>query len=86
MSTSEPGAGPEPGFEPTDEGERSWSWQFADEAGVALERSAPEFASQRAAEDWLSDNFADLADQDVTAVTLLDGERAVYGPMPLAPG
>jgi hypothetical protein len=72
-------------FEPAGEGAGSWWWQPADEAGVALDRPMPRFASQRVAEDWLGENFAELAEDGVTAVSLFDGERLVYGPMPLTP-
>jgi hypothetical protein len=80
-----PGSQPGPGFQPVDAGDESWWWQPADEVGVALDRALPRFASRRAAEDWLGDHFAELAEAGVAAVSLFDGERAVYGPMPLAP-
>jgi len=83
---TEPDAPPSPvGFEPADEDARTWWWQPADEAGVALDRALPRFASQRAAEDWLGENFTELAETGVTAVSLFDADRVVYGPMPLAP-
>jgi hypothetical protein len=43
------------------------------------------FADQPAAEDWLRETWSDLLDRGVDAVTLLDGDRAVYGPMSLHP-
>lgn len=68
-------AGPEP----------TWRWLYADEAGVVRSEPSVAFASQQAAEDWLRDEFEMLADDGVAAVTLMDGEHAVYGPMYLTP-
>ena len=59
----------------------TWRWLYADEAGVVLDEPVVTFGSQQAAEDWLTENFEELADDGVAAVTLVDGERAVYGPM-----
>ena len=59
----------------------TWTWLFADAAGVARSEPAIAFSSQQAAEDWLRDEFEELADAGVAAVTLMDGEHAVYGPM-----
>ena len=63
----------------------SWRWQFSDDADVAVEVLAPLFDSQQSAEEWLTGNFESLQAQGVAAVTLFDGEGAVYGPMSLAP-
>lgn len=63
-----------------------WRWQGTDDAGVALDEPSLRFTSQALAEQWLAEHFEDLADDGVAAVTLFDGERAVYGPMPLAEG
>lgn len=59
----------------------SWRWLCADEAGVVLSEPAVTFDSQQEAEDWLRDQFEELADDGVAAVTLMDSEHAVYGPM-----
>jgi hypothetical protein len=59
----------------------SWRWLFADEAGIAMAEPDVTFDSQREAEDWLREQFAELSDDGVAAVTLMDGEHAVYGPM-----
>ncbi len=66
----------------------NWRWLFADEAGVAMSGpTVPEvvFQTQKAAEDWLAEEFQDLSDAGIATVTLMDGEHAVYGPMYLTP-
>ncbi|MET3803852.1 hypothetical protein ABIB25_000838 [Nakamurella sp. UYEF19] len=67
------------------DGTPAWRWLFADVAGVAVAEPDVAFESQEAAEDWLRESFAQLADDGIAAVTLMDGEHAVYGPMFLAP-
>ena len=44
-----------------------------------------EFPSQADAEAWLGDAWRDLLDGGVTAVTLTEDDRVVYGPMSLEP-
>ena len=62
----------------------SWTWRYEDEAGAILDAPDPEaFESRSDAESWLGENFGDLADNGVAAVTLLDGETKIYGPMGL---
>ncbi|MDQ2797669.1 MAG: hypothetical protein M3Y06_10985 [Actinomycetota bacterium] len=66
----------------------NWRWLFADAAGVAMSgTNAPEviFVTQKAAEDWLGEEFQVLSDAGIATVTLMDGEHAVYGPMYLTP-
>lgn len=65
-------------------------WELHLTAGSALtpeELSAQgfdqNFATQADAEAWLGENFMELQDADVEAVTLVEGERTVYGPMSL---
>jgi len=43
------------------------------------------FSDQADAEEWLSFEWQNLLDGGVGAVTLLDGESVVYGPMSLRP-
>jgi len=62
-----------------------WEWRYLDEAGVGVDGPVIAFESQEAAEAWLTGNFPVLADQGVSAVSLFDGERVVYGPMSLEP-
>lgn len=42
------------------------------------------FQSQSAAEAWLTGSYADLVDLGVTAVSLYEEDRLVYGPMGLS--
>lgn len=60
-----------------------WHWLFADEVGVAVPAAPYWFLSQNAAEDWLETSFDSLLRLGISAVTLLDGEHAVYGPVRL---
>lgn len=41
------------------------------------------FDDQAAAEAWLSDNYLELSEDGVQAVSLFEQDRLVYGPMPL---
>ncbi len=43
----------------------------------------PSFDDQQSAEAWLTGHWEDLLDQGVEEVTLVEGDRLVYGPMPL---
>lgn len=56
-----------------------WRWQ--PDTGTIDAR----FDSQAEAESWLTENYADLQDEGVHEVTLLEGDRVVYGPMSLDP-
>ena len=56
-----------------------WTWQ--PDAGTIDQR----FETQAEAEAWLTDHYPDLQDAGVREVTLLEGDRVVYGPMSLDP-
>jgi hypothetical protein len=45
---------------------------------------APAHGNQSDAESWIGEQWRELAEAGVAQVTLFDGERKVYGPMPLA--
>ena len=60
-----------------------WTWLLANEAGVTVPGPIMSFASQDAAEEWLTDHFPELVEQGVDAVTLCDADHAIYGPMSL---
>jgi hypothetical protein len=57
-----------------------------DADGRVLERERTEFPTRSDAESWLGEAYPDLADEGVSAVTLLEGDREVYGPMSLEAG
>lgn len=42
-----------------------------------------EFADQGAAEAWLTSTYLELAEAGAREVSLYEGDRLVYGPMPL---
>jgi hypothetical protein len=64
----------------------AWRWRLEDSSGaeVAPEGVAsPDFPSQSDAESWVGEIWRELLDAGVDAVTLLEGDREVYGPMSL---
>ena len=83
---------PPPTFRPPPPSERPWWWRLedADGAEVTLSGDAAEeygdrrFPSQADAESWIGEIWSGLADAGVTAVTLIELERVVYGPMSLS--
>lgn len=60
----------------------AWRWRYDGAAGSSF---SDEFPSQADAEAWLGEQWRDLQDSGVSAVTLVDGDRVVYGPMSLDP-
>lgn len=76
-----------PTFRPPTTAELPWSWRLEDAAGqevsVADEFAGQRFASQADAESWVGEFYAELAEQGVDAVVLLEVDRTVYGPMSL---
>ncbi len=64
----------------------AWTWRFSDEHGAAMtDPVSQEFPAQADAESWVGEEWPDLAEAGVAAVTLLEGDREVYGPMSLRP-
>ncbi len=67
--------------------ERPWWWRLEGVEGAPVEvpgeYADQRFASQADAESWVGAIWADLADEGVTAVTLHEHDREVYGPMSL---
>ncbi len=66
----------------------AWRWRLADADGreiTALSAfdAGQEFPTRSDAESWVGENWAELAAEGVLAVTLLEGDREVYGPMSL---
>ena len=78
-----------PTFRPASTAPRAWRWRLLDAAGeevqVSGELAEASFGSQADAESWVGEYYADLAGQGVDAVTLLEADRVVYGPMSLHP-
>jgi hypothetical protein len=65
----------------------AWNWRYEDEGGAetspAGAPTAESFPTQSDAESWLGETWRELLECGVAAVTLLEDEREVYGPMPL---
>ncbi len=64
----------------------NWHWLYADRNGVSVAVSTAHFSSADDAEMWLDTNSGPLKSLGVAAVTLLDGEHVVYGPVRLSTG
>jgi hypothetical protein len=65
-----------------------WTWRYEKTDGAVVGPTGLQeaiFASQGDAESWLGENWRALLDSGVDQVTLLDDERAEYGPMSLHP-
>ncbi len=65
-----------------------WSWRYEDAGGAVVSpaESAPAqepFPSQADAESWVGEFWRELLEAGVAQVTLLEGDREVYGPMGL---
>ncbi len=60
-------------------------WRYEASDGTPANGPAAEFADAAEAEEWLGDNWQDLAERGVGQVVLLDGDEVVYGPMGLDP-
>jgi hypothetical protein len=64
----------------------SFRWRYLSESGTEQTGPVETFSDQTEAESWLSDEWPALADAGIDAVTLLDGDSEVYGPMSLHEG
>ena len=67
----------------------AWTWRYEDPTGatvVPLDTApvADSFPSQADAESWIGENWRELLAAGVAQVTLLEGDRVVYGPMGLS--
>jgi hypothetical protein len=64
-----------------------WRWRLEDSSGAEVSVDADlagrTFPTQADAESWVGEFWPDLADAGVTAVTLFEVDREVYGPMSL---
>lgn len=67
--------------------DRTWWWRLEDPDAALVEvdeeYADQRFPSQADAESWVGEFWAELAARGVDAVTLVDGDRVVYGPMSL---
>jgi hypothetical protein len=61
----------------------SFRWRYLTAAGAPVAGPDESFDDQQAAEDWFGAEWPALRDAGVDAVTLLDGDTEVYGPMSL---
>ena len=65
-----------------------WSWRYEDSSGSQVHTPTGDgqgFPSQGDAESWLGEIWHDLVEEGVDQVSLLEGDRLVYGPMSLHP-
>jgi hypothetical protein len=61
----------------------AFRWRYLDSAGAAVDGPDEQFDDQQQAEDWFGAEWETLREIGVDAVTLLDDEDEVYGPMSL---
>jgi hypothetical protein len=65
----------------------AWTWRLEDAGGATLaEPASPTHGSQADAESWLGEEWRELREAGVSAVTLLENGTKVYGPMSLSEG
>jgi predicted metal-dependent peptidase len=67
----------------------AWQWQYLRTDGMvdqSLEaEDPPTFSTQADAESWIGEEWQTLLKSGVEAVTLMEDDREVYGPMSLHP-
>ena len=67
----------------------TWTWRFERTDGSVVTDppvGTPDgFPAQADAESWIGEEWAGLLEAGVDAVSLLEDERVVYGPMSLHP-
>jgi hypothetical protein len=77
-----------PTFRPPSPAERPWFWRLEDASGaevtVPADYAGRRFPSQADAESWVGEIWSELAELGVAAVTLMEADRVVYGPMSLS--
>ena len=66
----------------------AWTWRYEGPDGTPVQPSglppSPAFPSQADAESFVGESWRELLEAGVHQVTLLDGDREVYGPMGLS--
>jgi len=66
----------------------TFTWRLEASDGALVTRPEPDgeqFPSQADAESWVGEAWPDLLADGVDQVSLLEGDRVVYGPMSLHP-
>lgn len=67
----------------------SWTWRYENADGATINpEGAPassSFPAQGDAESWIGEAWQELLGAGIDAVTLLEHDRVVYGPMSLHP-
>ncbi len=67
----------------------TWSWRYENAEGEPVTPAglppADTFPTQSDAESWLGEEWRPLLAAGVSRVSLLEGDRVVYGPMSLDP-
>lgn len=65
-----------------------WMWRCQSNDGATMPNPLGDqrFPNQGDAESWIGETWRDLLAEGVESVTLLEGEREVYGPMGLRAG
>jgi hypothetical protein len=72
--------------EPSASSTPAWRWRLEDSTGAEVTPQGvanPDFPSQSDAESWVGEEWRELLEAGVDAVTLFEGDRKVYGPMGL---
>lgn len=62
----------------------AWTWLYEGTGSTEPTRSE-EFPTQGDAESWIGETWRELSAEGVSAVTLYEDDRDVYGPMSLSP-
>lgn len=62
----------------------TWSWQYEDADGAAVDGPEETFSSQADAESWLGQTWRELVDSGAASASLLEDDRVEYK-MSLAP-
>jgi hypothetical protein len=63
----------------------TWSWRLEDTDGsLVIGPASPTHPSQSDAESWIGEQWRELAEAGVAQVSLLEGNKLVYGPMSLS--
>ena len=62
-----------------------WRYEKLDGSLVSQAVEPERFPTQADAESWIGEAWRELLDRGVDQVTLVEGDRVVYGPMSLHP-